>query len=79
MEMARQNTYGNIELPECPEGLIDSLKESQAKNLACECASAQGIEIDTEDVQTAVAFVEQWYDYDRENRCWRVSWEKCNS
>lgn len=76
--MARQNNYGTIELPECPQGLIDSLKESQAKNLAAELAWGQGIEIDTEDAQVAITFVEQWYNYDRENRCWRVSWEKCN-
>ena len=75
--MARQNNYGDIELPEVPEGLIDSLKESQAKNLALELATIQGIEIDTENPQVAVKFVEQWYTYDRQNRCWRVSWEKC--
>ena len=75
----RQNNYGDIQLPECPEGLIDSLKGSQAKNLALELSVAQGIDIDTENEAIAIAFVEKWYDYDRENRCWRISWEKCQN
>lgn len=74
--MSRQNNYGNIQLPDCPEGLIDSLKESQAKNLACELAFAQKKDIDTENVQVAIAFVEQWYTYDRVNRCWRIDSSK---
>ena len=66
-------TYGNIILPEPGPGLIASLRETQAKALADELSwnrSEYGT-INTNDAAQAVAYVEQWYTYDYDRRCWR--------
>jgi len=74
--MARQNNYGDIQLPDYRPGMLESLKVSQARNLACQLATVQGLDLDTEDEAIALELVGRWYRYDYDNRCWKPDLSK---
>ena len=70
--MARYgDSYGDITYEAPTPGLIDSLKVTAAKLQAEEIASARGDTVDADDETQAIAYVEQWYRWDRAARCWR--------
>jgi len=64
--MMRIDTYGDIVHPDMKWGLQESLKETAARQLAEEIA----INLN-ESYDDPVAYVEAWYYYDYDQRCWR--------
>ena len=63
--------YGDIELPEMTQGLLEATRATAAKLEAEEIATARGDEIDTDNEAEAIAYIEQWYYWDRAARRWR--------
>ena len=62
--------YGDIVYADPTEGLLKSLKATAAKLLALEISIARSDEVDADDETKAIAYLEQWFRWDRNRRCW---------
>ena len=68
----RQDTYGDIILPDPAPGMIDCQRETSAKLLADEMSHNLGEYKPHDDAQEAIEYIESHgYRYDRDSRCWR--------